>query len=56
MAEQTEDMRKLGAEVLETAAATGREEVIEQCKAKSTPKATVKRCLTTTTMAAFRDC
>lgn len=56
MAEQTEDTRKLGPEVLETAAAKGREEVIEQCKTKSTTKATVKRCLDVTTLAAFGEC
>ena len=56
IAEQTEDARKLGPEVLDAAAATGREEVAAACKAKSTPKATIKRCLAVTTMAEFRAC
>ncbi len=56
MAEQTEDSRKLGPEILEAAASNGREEIVAQCKAKSTPKATVERCLEATTMAEFGSC
>jgi hypothetical protein len=56
MAELSEDAQKLGPEVLEVAAAKGREEIIDQCKAKSTPRATVKRCLAATTMDEFKNC
>ncbi|HLT35581.1 MAG TPA: hypothetical protein VK034_04830 [Enhygromyxa sp.] len=55
-AELSEDARKLPAEVLDGAAEAGREEIIAQCKAKSTPRATVKRCLAVETMDQFRDC
>jgi hypothetical protein len=56
MAELSEDAQKLPPEVLESAAAAGRQEVVSQCKAKSTPKATIKRCLAVETMDAFRNC
>ena len=55
-AELSEDAKKLPQEVLDGAAANGREEVVAQCKAKSTPKATVKRCLAAQTLDEFRDC
>ncbi|HVI03226.1 MAG TPA: hypothetical protein VM869_31230 [Enhygromyxa sp.] len=55
-AELSEDARKLPPEVLERAAAKGRDEIIDQCKAKSTPKATVQRCLGATTMDEFKAC
>lgn len=56
LAELSEDARKLPPEVLEQAAETGRQEIIAQCKAKSTPKATVQRCLGAATMAEFERC
>jgi hypothetical protein len=56
MAELSEDSRKLGPEVLELAAAEGREEIVGQCKAKKTPKATVQRCLVAKTMDEFQKC
>lgn len=56
MAELSEDAQKLSPEVLERAAENGRHEVVAQCKAKSTPKATVKRCLAAQTMEEFREC
>jgi hypothetical protein len=56
MAELSEDARKLSPDVLEHAAATGRAEIVAQCKVKSTPKATVKRCLEATTMDEFKSC
>jgi hypothetical protein len=56
MAELSEDAQKLPPEVLESAAAAGRQEVVSQCKAKSTPKATIKRCLAVETLDAFRNC
>lgn len=56
MAELSDDARKLSPAVLERAAATGREEIVAQCKAKSTPKATVQRCLEATTMDEFKQC
>jgi hypothetical protein len=55
-AELSEEAQKLPPEVLESAAENGRHEVVAQCKAKSTPKATVRRCLTATTMDEFREC
>ena len=56
MAELSEDAKKLGPEVLELAATKGRDEIVAQCKAKSTPKATVQRCLEATTMEEFKNC
>ena len=56
MAELSEDAQKLGPEVLELAATKGRDEIVAQCKAKSTPKATVQRCLEVTSMEAFKNC
>ncbi len=56
MAEQTEDGLALGVEVLASAAAAGREQVIAQCKSKRTSRATVERCLVVTSMAEFRSC
>ena len=56
MAEQTEDSLALGPEVLAAAAATGRVEIIDQCRTKATPKRTVARCREATSMAEFRDC
>lgn len=55
-AELSEDARKLPPEVLDRAAATGREEIVKQCRAKSTPKATVQRCLGATTLDEFKSC
>jgi hypothetical protein len=56
MAELSEDARKLPPEVLDRAASTGREEIVAQCKVKSTPKATVQRCLGATSMDEFKSC
>lgn len=56
LGELSEDAQELPPKVLENAAAKGRGEVVAQCKIKSTPKATIQRCLTVTTMAEFRNC
>jgi len=56
MAELSEDSRKLPPDVLDRAAATGREQIVAQCRAKSTPKATVQRCLEATSMDEFKHC
>ncbi len=56
LAEQTEDSLALGPEVLAAAAATGRAEVVGQCRTKATPKRTVHRCLEAASMAEFREC
>lgn len=53
---QTEESKKLGPEVLGNAAEAGRVEIVEQCKTKSTPKASVERCLAATTMDELHDC
>jgi len=56
MSSQSEDAMKLGVEVLGNAAEAGREEIIAYCKAHSTPKASVKRCLAATSMDEFHKC
>jgi hypothetical protein len=56
MADLSEDSRKLPPQVLDRAATTGREQIVAQCKAKSTPKATVQRCLEATTLDEFEHC
>lgn len=52
----SKDAKQLPPEVLDNAAATGREEIVAQCKAKSTPKATVQRCLAATSLDEFEGC
>ena len=55
-AEQTEESRKLGPEVLANAAEAGRAEVVDQCKKQSYSKASVDRCLAAESMDAFKKC
>lgn len=56
MSSQSEDSKKLGPEVLANAGEAGRQEIVEQCQAKSTPRASIQRCLAATTMDEFRKC
>ena len=55
-AEQTEDSKKLGPEVLANAAEAGRAEVVDQCKKQSYSKASVERCLEAESMDGFKKC
>lgn len=56
MTELSEDARKLPPDVLDRAATNGRQQIVAQCKSKSTPKATVQRCLEATSMDEFKHC
>ena len=52
----SEESRKLDPQVIANAAESGREQVVEQCKREGFSRASIKRCLESTTMAEFRKC